>query len=129
MPTQADPTLCQQIVEQIPDAIVFADRDGVIRSWSPGAEALTGYRAEEAVGNTLDIVIPKSCRAQHWQGYHRAMAAGGTRANTQSVAWLTSPLMHRDGTAMQVEASFALLRDSSGALLGVATIIRRRPDG
>jgi PAS domain S-box-containing protein len=71
--------LCQQIVDNTPDAVIFADRDGIIRFWNAAAETMFGYRAEEALGQTLDLIIPESLRAQHWTGYRRAMASGALR--------------------------------------------------
>ncbi|GIX49399.1 MAG: hypothetical protein KatS3mg131_3610 [Candidatus Tectimicrobiota bacterium] len=50
--------LCQQLVAQAPEAILFADREGIIRLWNAGAEAMFGYRAEEALGQSLDLIIP-----------------------------------------------------------------------
>ena len=70
--------VCQQIVDQAQDAMIFADGDGVIRLWNVGAEAMFGYRAEEAVGRTLDLIIPAPLRARHWAGYREVMATGVT---------------------------------------------------
>jgi PAS domain S-box-containing protein len=64
-------SLCQKIVEGAPDAIIFADPEGVIQLWNVGAEAIFGYRSEEALGQTLDIIIPERLRERHWQGYRR----------------------------------------------------------
>lgn len=62
--------LCQQIVDGTQEAIIFADRDGRIRLWNAGAEAMFGYSAEEAIGQSLDLVIPERLRGRHWEGYY-----------------------------------------------------------
>ena len=58
-----------------PDAIIFADRTGVIRLWNRGAETLFGYNSGEAVGHTLDLIVPEPYRTAHWDGFSRAVAA------------------------------------------------------
>ena len=68
--------LCQRIVEDAPDAIIFADRDGVIRLWNAGAQAVLGYQPEEALGQTLDLIVPEHLRERHWEGFRRVMATG-----------------------------------------------------
>jgi len=113
--------LCQQLVAEAPDAIIFADRAGVIRLWNRGAEALFGYTAAEAVGQTLDLIIPERLRARHWEGYHRVMATGVTRYGRELLA---VPAVHKDGRRISLEFTVTLLRDETGAPLGAAAIIR-----
>lgn len=113
--------LCRQIVEGAPEAIIVADRDGVIRLWNPGAEVIFGYRAEEAVGKTLDLIIPERLRARHWEGYRRVMATGVTRYGRELLA---VPAVRKDGSRISLEFSVVLLRDRDGGLLAAAAIIR-----
>jgi PAS domain S-box-containing protein len=113
--------VCQQIVDQAQDAIIFADRDGVIRLWNAGAEAMFGYRAEEAVGRTLDLIIPVPLRARHWAGYRQVMATGVTRYGREVLA---VPALRQDGTRLSLEFTIILLRDAAGDLLGPAAILR-----
>jgi PAS domain S-box-containing protein len=120
-PLPAPAWLCQQLVAEAPDAILFADRAGVIRLWNRGAEALFGYTAAEAIGQTLDLIIPERLRARHWEGYHRVMATGVTRYDR---ALLAVPALHRDGRRISLEFTITLLRDETGTLLGAAAIIR-----
>ncbi len=68
-----------QIVENSQDAILFADRDGIIDLWNSGAEAIFGYKTEEIQGKNLDLIIPEKLRQRHWEGYQRAMKSGETR--------------------------------------------------
>ena len=113
--------LARQIVDQAPDAIVFADRDGVIWLWNAGAEAMFGYGVDEAVGQTLDLIIPERLRARHWTGFNNTMATGVTRYARQVLA---VPAIRKDGTSISVEFTVALLHEPSGALVGITAIIR-----
>jgi PAS domain S-box-containing protein len=121
MPTDPHAWLCQQIVDNARDAIILADRDGSIRLWNAGAEAMFGYRAEEALGHTLDLIIPERLRERHWAGYHKAMATGAARYDREVLA---VPARRKDGTRLSVEFTIVILRQPSGELLGPAAIIR-----
>ena len=121
MPTYPHEWLARQIVDQAPDAIVFADRDGVIRLWNAGAEAMFGYGVDEAVGQTLDLIIPERLRAPHWTGFNNTMATGVTRYARQVLA---VPAIRKDGTSISVEFTVALVHEVSGALVGITAIIR-----
>jgi PAS domain S-box-containing protein len=121
MPTYPPEWLAGQIVDRAQDAIVFADRDGVIRLWNAGAEIMFGYAADEAVGQTLDLIIPERLRARHWTGFNNTMATGVTRYARQVLA---VPAMRKDGTSISVEFTVALLHEPSGALVGITAIIR-----
>ena len=121
MPTYPHEWLATQIVDQAPDAIVFADRDGVIRLWNAGAEAMFGYGVDEAVGQTLDLIIPERLRDRHWTGFNNTMATGVTRYARQVLA---VPAIRKDGTSISVEFTVALLHEASGGLVGITAIIR-----
>ena len=121
MPSDARESMYRQIVEHAQDAIIFADRDGVIRFWNEGAEVIFGYTAEEAVGRTLDIIIPERLRSRHWEGYRKVMATGVTRYGRE---FLAVPGTRKDGTRVSLEFTIVLLRDEAGALLGPAAILR-----
>jgi len=121
MHTSTHEWLCQRIVEGTPDAIIFADREGVIRLWNAGAEAIFAYRSDEALGQTLNIIIPERLRERHWQGYRKVMTSGVTRYSRELLA---VPAMRRDGVEISVEFSMVLLRDSAGEIVGSASTIR-----
>src|SRR5512145_2511259 len=87
-------TLCRRIVESAGDAIVYSDRAGEIRLWNLGAERIFGHLPEEAIGRSLDLIIPEPLRGRHWEGYHRTMATGETRYGE---ALLAVPALHKDG--------------------------------
>ncbi|HEX3035644.1 MAG TPA: PAS domain S-box protein [Thermodesulfobacteriota bacterium] len=113
--------ICQQIVQKTYDAIIFADRDGIIRLWNLGAEVMFGYRAGEALGQTLDLIIPERMQERHWEGYREVIKTGSTR-----YAWelLAVPAIRKDGTHFPIEFTIVLLHDRGGELLGAAAIIR-----
>ena len=71
--------LANEILNSASDAILFTDPGGLIRFWNLGAARIFGFTAEEAVGKSLDLVIPERLRARHWEGYERVMATGTTR--------------------------------------------------
>lgn len=73
----------KQLIENTADAILVADKQGLIRYWNIGAERMFGYSAAEAVGQSLDLIIPENLRARHWQGYLRVMETGQTKYLTE----------------------------------------------
>lgn len=121
MTSQSPEWLCRQIVERAPDAMIVADPEGSIRLWNPGAETLFGYTAEEALGRSLDLIIPERLRARHWEGFRRAMAAGTTKYGREL---LGVPAIRRDGSRFSLEFSVALLKGPGGEVIGVAAIMR-----
>ena len=113
--------LLWQLLQDSPDAILIADRDGAIRFWNSGAERMFGHTATEALGQSLDLIIPENLRARHWQGYFRVMNTGQTKYLTER---LTSPCARKDGSRLSLEFSMVLLRDEQGGIEGCATIMR-----
>jgi len=95
MTAESAAPLTSQLVEDSPDAMIFADREGVIRVWNSAAERIFGHRAEAALGQTLDLIVPERFREQHWTGYDRALTARATKYVGQS---LPTRAMRADGT-------------------------------
>lgn len=120
VPTITPEWLCQSIVEQTQLAVIFGDHEGVIRFWNSGAEAMFGYRADEALGKSMDLIVPERQRAPHWEGYHRVMATGITKYGRELLA---VPALRKDGTRISVEFSIVLLRAPTGEMLGAAAIM------
>jgi PAS domain S-box-containing protein len=108
--------LARRVLEGTDDAVVVADTEGVIRFWNRSAERVFGWPAEEAVGRTLDLIVPEKHRATHWAGYRRVMAGGET---AYAGRLLAVPALRRDGERISIEFSVAILRGT-----GVAAIIR-----
>lgn len=121
MPILTHEELCKSIVEQTQFAVIFSDSGGIIRFWNAGAQAMFGYTAEEAVGQSLDMIVPERQRARHWEGYHKVMATGITKYGRELLA---VPAMRKDGTRISVEFSIVLLRAASGEMLGAAAIMQ-----
>jgi PAS domain S-box-containing protein len=114
--------LCQQIVDHVQDAVIFADRDGVIRLWNAGAEAMFGYTAAEALGRSLDLIIPERQRERHWEGYRRVMATGVTKYTGDQM--LAVPGVRKDGSRISLEFRIVPVRDATGAMLGIGAVMR-----
>lgn len=113
--------LLKQLVDNAPDAILISDREGIIRFWNSGAEQMFGHTSAEAVGQSLDLIIPENLRSRHWEGYWRVMASGETKYKT---GLLSSPGTRKDGSRVSLEFSMVLLRDEQGAMQGCASIMR-----
>jgi len=113
--------LCRRIVAESRDAIIFVDKDGLIRLWNVGAEAMFGYRAEEMEGQSLDRIIPEALRARHNEGFRRVMAAGESR---YAADLLAVPGLRKDGARISLEFTITLIKDDQGQVLGAAAIIR-----
>jgi PAS domain S-box-containing protein len=114
--------LHQAIVEQAPEAVIFADREGVIRLWNARAEEMFGYAAGEAVGRSLDLIIPPHLREAHWRGYRQAIAAGRTRSVGKA---MLTRATHKDGSKVYVEVAFGIVSDQEHQVLGALATARQ----
>ncbi len=112
----------RQIVEGSPDAVILGDREGVIRIWNAGAEAIFGFTAEEAIGRSMDLIIPERLRARHWDGYDKVMVTGKSRYGSGDL--LAVPALRKDGSTISIEFTIQMLKDEHGAILGPVAIIR-----
>jgi PAS domain S-box-containing protein len=113
--------LTKWVVEQVSDALIYADRSGNIVLWNAAASSLFGHSAAEALGASLDLIIPEHLRAAHWAGFNAAIAEGRTRL--QGRPTLTRAL-HKDGRKLYVEMTFALVKDPAGAPVGSGAMAR-----
>jgi PAS domain S-box-containing protein len=111
----------QRIVEDSPIAILFADHEGKIRFWNKAAETMFGYGADEALGQSLDLIVPERQRPRHWEGWARVMATGVTKYGSDPLA---VPAMKKDGSRISIEFNIVLLRSPTGELLGAAAMIQ-----
>lgn len=125
MERQSEPMtrqLGEAILATSADAILATDREGVVRFWNPGAARIFGFTAEEAVGVSLDLIIPERLRQRHWDGWEQVMATGVTRYGTGDL--LSVPAVTRDGRQISVEFTIILLQDADQHITGVAAILR-----
>jgi PAS domain S-box-containing protein len=113
--------LHRQIIEATQEAVVYADCDGRIRLWNGGAERIFGWPAAEAIGQSLDLMIPEKLRDRHWGGWSHVMETGVTRYASDLLA---VPAMRKDGTRISIEFTVALLHDDKGAIVGIAAVLR-----
>ena len=103
------------------DAIIATDREGKIVFWNPGAERIFGFAASEAMGQSLDLIIPENLRARHWDGFHRVMQTGTSRYGHGDL--LSVPGMTREGRRISVEFTIVMLRDDE-AITGTVAVLR-----
>ena len=113
--------IAEAILSARADAIVAADRDGIIPFWNPGAERIFGYSPDEALGRSLDLIIPERLQQRHWEGYRRVMATGDSHYGESDV--LSVPALRKDGASVSVEFTIVPLQES-GRLIAVAAIMR-----
>src|SRR3954447_5368349 len=104
------------------DAIIATDRGGVISFWNPGAERIFGFASAEAVGQSLDLIIPDNLRARHWTGFHRTMETGESRYGHGDL--LSVPGLTKDRRRISVEFTIVMLRDAQNRPAGTAAILR-----
>jgi PAS domain S-box-containing protein len=116
-----DQALYRALVSQASDAIIYADAQGLIRVWNAGAARLFGYGSDEALGKSLDLIIPERFREAHWKGYERAMQSGATK---YAGRLMTTRSAHKDGRKLYVEMAFDMIRDGSGAVVGALAVAR-----
>ena len=95
------------------DAVVATDRDGIIRVWNPGAERIFGHRADEALDQSLDLIVPERLRARHWEGFCHVMATGESYYGEGDL--LSVPGLRRDGQRISLEFTIVPLRDRESA--------------
>jgi PAS domain S-box-containing protein len=114
--------VAQAILRTRSDAIIAADRDGVICFWNPGAERMFGHVSGEAIGRSLDLIIPERLRQRHWDGFRRTMETGRSRYGEGDL--LSVPALRKDGTTISVEFTIALLRSESAGVCGIVAIMR-----
>ncbi|MBN3757615.1 PAS domain S-box protein [Paraburkholderia sp. Tr-20389] len=111
----------EQLVNVIGDAVVISDKSGAITLWNPAAERMFGFTQEEALGKSLDLIIPERLRGRHWEGYEKTMATGQTRYGHDL---LRVPSVHKDGRALSIAFTVALLYSPERELTGIVAVIR-----
>jgi len=110
-----------QLVEAIGDAVIVADRNGAIVLWNPAAERIFGFTETEALGRSLDLIIPERQREKHWNGYNQTMQTGQTRYATDI---LRVPALHKAGHRLSIAFTVALLYSEDNEVTGIAAVVR-----
>jgi PAS domain S-box-containing protein len=114
--------LGEALLHSASDAIIATDREGRITFWNPGAERIFGFTAAEAVGQSLDLIIPQNLRARHWEGFRHTMATGTSRYGHGDL--LSVPGLTKEGARISVEFTILLLRDGMQSVTGTVAVMR-----
>lgn len=111
----------EQLVNAIGDAVVVSDASGAITLWNPAAERIFGFTRSEALGQSLDLIIPERLRGRHWEGYRKTMATGETRYGSEL---LKVPAIDKHGSPLSIAFTVALLHSPQGEVSGIVAVIR-----
>ena len=111
----------QQLVEAIGDAVVVCDAAGAIIVWNDAAARMFGFTRDDALGKSLDLIIPERQRGRHWDGYNKSMATGQTRYGSDV---LRVPALHKDGRTLSIAFTVSLLQSPDGKVTGIAAFVR-----
>lgn len=114
-------SLAERLVQCAADAIIVADISGKITLWNAGAERLFGYAPSEALGRSLDLIIPEAQRSRHWDGYQHVMRTGETKYGTQL---LRVPAVRKDGGRFSIAFTVGLLKTGAGIVEGIFAVVR-----
>jgi PAS domain S-box-containing protein len=114
--------LAESILEQMADAVIYADDTGTIMRWNHAAAALFGYSAAEALGQNLDLIVPEHLRAAHWRGFEAATRSGVMKLQGRPTV---TRARHQTGRKLYVEMTFALVKGQAvGAARGAVAVAR-----
>ncbi len=114
-------TAYKELVEAVGDAIMACDASGTIVLWNPACTRMFGYSAAEALGRSLDIIIPQRQQQRHWDGYHQTMASGKTKYGNDV---LRVPAVHKDGHSLSIAFSVALTHTPEGKVASIVAVVR-----
>ena len=117
--TRAD--IAVALLDSAANAVVASDRDGTIVLWNAGAERVFGFTEKEALGKSLDIIIPEPFRARHWQGYRQTVLTGASRYGAGDV--LAVPGLFKDGRRISLEFTISIINDAEGQVAGMVAVM------
>ena len=120
-PSSNNDTVAAAILASMQEAVIYADLKGIIQIWNHGAEAVFGFSSDEAVGQSVDIIIPEKLRAAHWAGFNKAVEHGDILSAPGSR--MTRGLK-KNGEQLYVEMSFAMVKSQSGDMIGSIAVAR-----
>jgi PAS domain S-box-containing protein len=112
----------ERLALDCPDAVIYADREGKIRFWNASAARIFGFAETEALGQTLDLIVPEGLRTRHWDGYDRVMAGAASRYGKGDL--LSVPAIRKDGARISVEFTILPVHDEAGKIAGIAAFLR-----
>lgn len=111
-----------RMIRDMPDAVICSDAQGRIQFWNAGATRIFGFTESEALGQSLDIIIPEPLRQRHWTGFDDTMRSGRTRYGAGDI--LSVPAVCKDGTRRSIAFTVLPFRDAAGAITGIAAVLR-----
>jgi PAS domain S-box-containing protein len=111
----------KQLIEVIGDGVVVCDPQGAITYWNDAATRIFGFSEQEALGQSLDLIIPERQRQRHWDGYNKTMETGITRYGNDV---LRVPALHKEGRPLSIAFTVALLRDATGKVASIVSVVR-----
>jgi len=111
----------KQIVEGAGDAIMVCNAEGAITLWNRAAERIFGFTEAEALGQSLDMIIPQRQRQRHWDGYHKTMDTGITKYGADL---LRVPALHKDGHTLSIAFTVSMLFSDAREVTGIVAIVR-----
>ena len=118
---QTSPELASWLIEQSPDAMIYSDIQGRVRVWNAAASKMFGFSAEQAIGQSLDIIIPEKLRKAHWRGFDAAIAAGVTKHSGKP---MPTKALRADGSEFYTEMGFAVIFNNQGEVVGTVAQAR-----
>ena len=111
----------RELVGAIGDAVIASDPGGAITLWNPAAERMFGHTEAEAMGKSLDLIIPQRQQQRHWEGYEKTMATGQTKYGNDV---LRVPAVHKDGHTLSIAFTVALLHAADGKVSAIVAVVR-----
>jgi PAS domain S-box-containing protein len=111
----------ENIANSMPEALIVADLQGIIRIWNHGSENVFGFSAAEAIGQSLDLIIPERMRKAHWDGFNKAIERGDVLPGRTSMITRSA---HKSGEQIYVDMSFAMVKNRAGELVGSMAVAR-----
>ncbi len=109
------------LVVAMADAVMVCDANGLITLWNPAAERMFGHTEAQALGQSLDMIIPQRQQQRHWDGYHQTMKTGVTKYGHDL---LKVPALHKDGHTLSIAFTVSLLHAADGSVSGIAAVVR-----
>ena len=111
----------QQLLQALGDGVIVCDAKGDITFWNAAATRIFGFTESEALGQSLDLIIPQRQRQRHWDGYHKTMATGETRYGADV---LRVPAVHKEDKPLSIAFTVALLHGPDGEVSSIVALVR-----
>jgi PAS domain S-box-containing protein len=111
----------KMLVESVGDAVMACDASGAITLWNPACERMFGFTPLDAMGKSLDLIIPQRQQQRHWDGYHKTMQTGITRYGNDV---LRVPALHKDGHTLSIAFTVSMLHSPDGKVSHIVAVVR-----